>query len=125
MNRADTIWNRAAMERGGNKPAAGDAALAALLYAHGLVMNGGVLYGVELMKAPQLAAADAGYRFFGLDAAADLLQRAKKLLRRGGDLDEQEALLDAEYMACIPNDSALVRRFEKHLATNPADFSPL
>jgi hypothetical protein len=83
MNKATTIWNRALTDYRGPSPAAGDDALAAMLHAHGLVMNGGVLHAVEVMSEAQLAAAKSGYRFLGLDPVADLLARAKRLLDKG------------------------------------------
>ena len=39
---ADLIWNRAALENGGETPACGDVALALLLTVHGFVANSGV-----------------------------------------------------------------------------------
>ena len=62
----DLIWNRAS-EGGGANPQAGDLALAALLRAHGLTMNGGVLHAVERLQPSELQDAASGYRFFGLD----------------------------------------------------------
>ena len=52
MNKATQIWNRALADYGLAGPALGDRALAAMLLAHGLVMNGGVLHAVEIATNP-------------------------------------------------------------------------
>ncbi len=59
MTTADLIWNRAC-EGGGSNPGKGDRAPAALLKAHGLAMNRGVLYAVECLAPSELA--DAEFR---------------------------------------------------------------
>jgi hypothetical protein len=63
---ADRVWNRAALEAGGPSPAKGDRALAALLLAHGLVMNGGVHHALRCMQPAELMAAAEGFSFFSL-----------------------------------------------------------
>lgn len=121
---ADLVWNRAT-EGGGESPAAGDFALASLLYAHGLAMNGGVLHAVEHLTPEELSDAMDGYRYFDFDEVAKLLARAKALFDAGDSLDVHETLLDNEYSQYIPDDSSLGKRFETRFASNPADFSPL
>ena len=123
MNDLDLIWNRAAMDNGGLTPGPGDFALSALLYAHGLAMNGGVLHAVELLSPTELAKAQSGYRFFGLVAISDLLRDAWLLVRDGADLGSHEQRLDAEYMMHA-NDSALTVRFEQYYLLHPSDFAP-
>ena len=125
----------------------GDHALAAMLLAHGHVMNGGVLHAVELMDEAQLAAAKAGYRFFGVELVSDLFCARRtpwmrnccprELERRAvGDIEvvvleeddhlgDLEPQLDSEYSHYIPDDSALFERFERHVAANPGDFASL
>jgi hypothetical protein len=125
MEKADLIWNRATMENGGKNPCCGDIALSSLLHAHGLIMNGGVLNAVELLTADELSAAQDGFRFFGLDAAAELLLRSCRLVTAGGDLSADEPKLDAEYAQHIPDDSALYQVFGQRLRSCPNDFSPL
>lgn len=58
------IWNRAALEAGGPAPGDGDRALAAMLAAHRLIMNGGVLHTVGVLDATAVAAACAGFEYF-------------------------------------------------------------
>ena len=124
LTKADLIWNRAC---GDNqvRSLAGDRALADLLRAHGLAMNGGVLHAVECLTASELSAAEAGYRFYGLDTVASLLSRARTIVKKGEDLEAYERKLDREYADLIPSDSSLVERFEKHLALNPAEYAGL
>ncbi len=102
----------------------------------------------ELMDEAQLAAAKAGYRFFGVELVSDLFSRTKDALDRGtaapvelerravGDIEvvvleeddhlgDLEPQLDSEYARYIPDDSALFERFERHVAANPGDFASL
>jgi hypothetical protein len=122
---ADMIWNRAAMDEGGQNPASGDRALAALLKAHSLAMNGGVMHAVEILDELSIADAKTGYRFFGFEGIPNLLSRAKELLETNFDLGIYEQQFDKEYYDNIPDDDTIVKRFEQHLANNPTDFSPL
>jgi len=122
MTPADLIWNRAC-EGGGANPCNGDRALAALLKAHGLAMNGGVLHAVECLSAPELADAESGYHYFGFGAVADLLARARKILEADQDLESCESQLDNDYAALIPDDSSLVERFEQFHKTRPSEFA--
>jgi hypothetical protein len=124
LTEADMVWNRACGEdRLRSFP--GDRALADLLRAHGLAMNGGVLHAVECLTAEELTDAEAGYRFYGLAAVASLLSRARKLFETGDDLERNEQQLDGQYADMIPSDSSLVERFEKRLKSSPSDFAPL
>jgi hypothetical protein len=124
MTDANMIWNRAC----GEDPLRafpGDRALADLLYAHGLAMNGGVLHAVELMSAEELSHAGAGYQYFGFGEASSLLSRAQAIFEAGDDLESHEQGLNGEYAQIVPSDSSLVERFEKRLKASPSDFAPL
>ena len=124
LTEADMIWNRAC----GADPLRslpGDRALADLLRAHSLAMNGGVLHAVECLTPAQLSDAEAGYRFYGFVEAASLLSRARKLFESGADLEHHEQQLDRQYADLIPSDDLLVECFEKWLKTNPSDFATL
>ena len=126
LTEADMIWNRAC---GGDplRSLRGDRALADLLRAHGLAMNGGVLHAVECLTAEELTDAEAGYRFFGLAEVASLLSRARKLFEAAddADLENHEQQLDGQYAVLIPSDTSLVECFERRLKSNPSDFEPL
>ena len=124
LTQADMIWNRACSEDR-LRALPGDRALADLLRAHGLTMNGGVLHAVECLTAEHLADAEAGYRYFGLGEVASLLSRARMGFEAGDDLEHHEHQLDRQYAVLIPSDSSLVECFEKRLQTNPSDFGPL
>lgn len=144
LTETDLIWNRAC-EGGGSNPRRGDRALAALIRAHGLAMNGGVLHAVECLSKPELLDAESGYRFFGFGSVADLIRRARqfseadtrsgratgllsrirRLFRAADDLETQESQLDSEYAALIPDDSVLLERFQEHWRTHASDFAPL
>ena len=121
---ADLIWNRAC-EGGGPNPCNGDRALAAILKAHGLAMNGGVLHAVQCLSASELAEAESGYCFFGFSAVADLLSRARKIWEADRDLESYEVQLDHDYAALIPADSSLCERFEYIHKTRPSEFARL
>ncbi len=106
LTEADRVWNRACgKSRLRTHP--GDRALADLLQAHNLAMNGGVLHAVEVLTPQELSDAQSGYRFYGLDGIASLLSRAKALIDAGQDLGFHEAQLDRQYAEIIPDDGFL------------------
>src|SRR5262249_40895856 len=113
------IWNRACGEHQ-LRSLRGDRALADLLRAHGLVMNGGVVHAVECLTDSELSDAESGYRFYGLDEAAALLSHARTILEADGNLGFRERQLDQQYADLIPTDSTLVERFQKHLRLCPS-----
>ena len=119
LNPANRIWNRAAIQRGGDTPRDGDTALASLLLFHGMAMNGGIGHAVEALTRDEFDAGVRGYQYFGLDAVALVVGRAV-----GANDDEMESL-DYEYGALVPDDATLVAAFEKHLTSFPESFSPL
>src|SRR5260370_407399 len=118
LTEADMIWNRACGE---DPPRSlrGDRALADLLRAHGLVMNGGVLHAVECLTAAELCSAEAGYRFYGLDGVASFVSRARTIFETGDGLAIHEQKLDRQSAAMIPSDSSLAERFKERLKSNP------
>jgi hypothetical protein len=103
----------------------GDRALADLLRAHGLIMNGGVLHAVECLTASELSDAESGYPFYGINAAASLLSRARTILEADKNLEFHERQLDQQYADVIPADSTLIERFEKHLGLYPSEYAPV
>jgi hypothetical protein len=60
----DQIWNRAALDSGGDSPLEGDQSLTDLLYFHGMAMNGGLGHAFEVLSDDEQAAAIDGFRFF-------------------------------------------------------------
>jgi hypothetical protein len=59
------VWNRAAIENGGENPRAGDRALTDALKAHGLVMNDGVHHAVRVLGEAEVLAAVSGFEYSG------------------------------------------------------------
>src|SRR5580692_9541571 len=100
LTEAEMVWNRACSEDP-LRSLPGDRALADLLRAHGLAMNGGVLHALECLTAEELTNAEAAYRFYGLAAVASLLSRARKLCETGDDLERHEQQLDRQYAVSI------------------------
>ncbi len=96
-----------------------------MLAFHSIAMNGGVLHALELFGSDRLEGAELGYRFFGLEDVADLLNEAKSISKTGDDLDLWEAELDRRYGAIVPDDSTLVARFEMIFRRNPSEFAPI
>ncbi|MEM8548203.1 MAG: hypothetical protein AAGF46_08585 [Pseudomonadota bacterium] len=119
---ADRIWNRAALEGGGTDPKAGDLAPAAMLLAHGLIMNGGVHHAVECLTPEETANAIEGFRYFGLSAIGDIL-----LAISDGHLspctDATEYLANTGYHQHVPDDNELARRFKAMLYDHPDQFA--
>lgn len=118
-SRQDEVWNRACLESGGATPAAGDRALAALLLAHSLAMNGGVVHAMGCLTKSQLAAAVAGFNYFGLTAASLVFEQAPD------DSEETEERLNRMYWRAVPNDETLAHAFRVKLAASPDAFAPV
>jgi len=118
MSRQDLIWNRACLEHGGEAPREGDRALAALLLAHGLAMNGGVLHALGCLSNQERTDAIAGYRYFGLVTAADVFAKS---YRQTGKAEEAS---NSAYWQAVPDDDALANAFRTKLAASPEAFAP-
>ena len=111
------IWNRAATEYGGANPAPGDFALAAILLAHGAVMNGGVAHAHEVLSAEELAAAISGFNYFAIPAAAHLLALPPP------DTEEASEAADRAYWQAVPSDATLTHAFRIKLLSHPEAFA--
>jgi hypothetical protein len=115
----ERVWNRAA-SGGVSSPRDGDSALAALLLAHGLVMNGGVLHAVECLDPTALRSACDGFRYFALAEVATLLEAAAA----AEPSDENEENYNRAYWSVIPDDAVILKRFQRHFAQNRAEYAP-
>ena len=126
MTDADQVWNRASLDAGGPNPREGDRALAGLLLAHGLVMNGGVRHACSSLDPQELRAAASGYRFFGFEDIPALLERSalSDQSELDKDVDDDGDPLDQEYWDIIPNDETIVERFHAMYTASPDRFSP-
>ena len=122
---ADRVWNRAALEAGGDSPSAGDRALASMLLVHGLVMNGGVHHAIECVAPAELVAAADGYAFFGLTDVAAFFRGAAGDPMLSTWNDNTEAAANHRYAEMVPDDSHLVARFEEAFCNRPEQFASL
>jgi hypothetical protein len=113
------VWNRAALDSGGTNPREGDRALAALLYAHGMVMNGGVGHSLEVLSAEEMREAIAGFRFFSMPEVADFLQGC--LEQDPADIPDDA---DDQYAELVPDDDAIDVRFRAVFSSARHVFSP-
>ncbi len=124
MNRrAEIVWNRAALERGGSDPREGDVALSATILAHSLIMDGGVLHALDVLSDEEFVGAAAGYASFGFADVAALLVRAQKAATSGELPEEADATFDAEYAGCIPDDGRLFAAFETDFDRRPDRYA--
>jgi uncharacterized protein YpuA (DUF1002 family) len=129
-DRADAIWNRAAMENGGVSPEPGDAALAAVLRVHGLAMNSGMLDATERLTAPELDDAESGYRWLGLDEAAEVVEFVRREIADGAlDDDNRAESLELEadnrYASLVPQDETLATAFKQRFDEEPGGFAAI
>jgi hypothetical protein len=118
------------MERGGLHPLQDDDALTAMVHLHGLAMSGGLLDAVEGSSEVELAQFVAAYRYFGLDDAADVVewvaQQVSLLDPQSLEGEEElERQADRRYGDVVPDDSALVHRFERKYQEQPQAFTPV
>jgi len=126
---ADRIWNRAAGQAGDGDLGPGDRALAALLLAHGLACNGGVIHCIEGLSPDQIREAGRGFQFFEMVEVADFLAEAQASVtpedaRTGNYPEELESELDDRYYELVPDDGVIEDRFRRHLEHHPGDFAP-
>jgi hypothetical protein len=117
---ADKVWNRAALESGGPTPRAGDIALAALLRAHGHVMNGGVFHAVQCLGPERLPLTCEGSVYFGLSEIAAVLKAAAETEEN----EQAEHAFNRAYWAHAGDDMVIVERFERDFAAHPERYAP-
>ncbi len=127
VDEADRIWNRAALfwETDDRDRLSGDLALKALLLAHGLIMNGGVAHCHDAMSPEEVSQAVEGYRWFGLDQAAELVESTGNAVRNGS-MDEQASLAaDDAYNQAIPDDRVIETVFRAKFGAARDAFAPV
>lgn len=124
------IWDRAlGFSESGVGKGPGDTALAAVLLAHGMVMNGGVLHAVEGLEPTELEQVIAGYRRLGAESTAQLFESVRAQLGEGAldDPSRAEALeieSDRHYADAIADDEALEQMVRNDVARHPGDYDP-
>jgi hypothetical protein len=121
---ARMVWNRACQKAAATNLRPGDRALRAMLLAHGLVMNGGVLHACEALEEAELDAACAGYRHFGFWKVATLLTKGYSVVAADDDDDDLESRFDEAYWASIPSDDVLCDAFERDFETRMDEYAP-
>jgi hypothetical protein len=114
------VWNRAVVDSGGPAPREGDKALAAVLEAHGYVMNGGVFHAVECLGAERLRQSCEGYIYFCLHEIASVFEAAAE----AEATDETEDAFNNAYWAHAQDDAVIVERFERDITANPERYAP-
>ncbi len=124
---ATRVWNRAALYDSARRPmeAPGDWALTALLAAHSLIMNGGVPHCPEVLNTEEMAAAIAGFTYFGLNDAGAVLEEAASVSLDDVRLDEAERVelqLNERYWGLITSDQTIADAFKEKLFSTPGDF---
>ena len=125
MTTANGVWNRAALEAGGDSPGPGDRALASLLLVHGYVMNGGVHHAIECVEPTELEAAADGYAFFGMNEVAEFFHGATLDPVLSKWTSDTEIVANRRYAEMIPDDSHLVARFEAVFREHAEKFAPI
>src|SRR5438105_14508203 len=103
MSQSDLVWNRAALECGGKAPLAGDRHIVSLILLHSVLMNGGLEHVVESLTREQYLAGTAGFRFLGMDRAADVLESALN--------DANVEACEGEYTRLVPDDACIAGFF--------------
>ena len=81
-------------------------------------MNGGVVHALECLSQPEIAAAVAGFNYFGLAAAASVFEQLPD------DTEETEERLNQLYWAAVPSDETLAHAFRVKLLAAPEAFAP-
>lgn len=98
--------------------------LSGLLQAHGLAMNGGVLHAAECLSDSEMQDALDGYSYLGLESAAEIFARGKKLLQSNQDPEPYEMALDEDYQKLVFDDEFIFSTFKKHFLSNPTAYAP-
>lgn len=84
-------------------------------------MIGGLRHAVAFLSTEEFYAGIAGFRYFGLDELAAVLEAAKLC---GSDVSALE-LLEVRYDELIPNDAILTAAFEAVYKDSPNAFTPI
>lgn len=82
-------------------------------------MNGGVAHAIGCLSKSELAAAIAGFNYFGLTAASHVFQQAPD------DSEETEERLNHMYWQAVPDDETLAHAFRIKLVASPDAFAPV
>lgn len=122
---AENIWNRACLPESEGLGEVGDQLLWSLLRVHSIAMNGGLDHAVDHCTHDQVRDAAASFRYFAMDAVAELLTEVQALSDLDAWDDSRAAQDDDRYNELIPRDEVIAQAFEAKLALVPSDFAPL
>ncbi len=78
-------------------------------------MNGGVFHPFDVLSQDEMEEGLRAYRYYGLDAVADLFIRARSMIETGLELGSFEKEVDEEYSVHVPDDQTLEQIFQRHL----------
>jgi hypothetical protein len=133
---ADAIWNRATSVERPPDLLAGDIALWRIHQLHGVVMNGGLAHGIEVIGREAVEAAAEGWDHLGRGDVAKLLREALEVVEDMPDdegardryftrglTDEQDELLESLNWQ-YEDDEPLERAFRERLRKHPEEFAP-
>jgi hypothetical protein len=125
LSLGDQVWNRAAIDAGGERPGPGDSALAALLLVHDPVMECGVHRALATVSAVELSAAAEGYAYFGLSGVAAFLRGSSEDPVLSEWTKSTEVIANRRYAQMVPDDNHLAHLFERKLVECPEQFAPI
>jgi len=114
INDAGPSWAAVRPRHGG----IGHRHLRSLLRVHHALRRGGVLTAVAMLTLPRITAAVTAYRYFGLDALAELVTRVPDAAASIPSAD----LFDAEYRAYVATGHGMVDAIRRKIAAQPQDF---
>jgi hypothetical protein len=125
----DRTWNAACQlpsSAAAEHDLEGDRTLRQVVSFHGLVMNGGLEHAIS--DGPGLhRQALAGYRLFGLEAVADIVERGIDLVEHPMSdleaLDSAHEELDDLYSELLPSDSVLVSAVQRYWEEHRDQFA--
>ena len=113
------------MQSGGDAARVGDRALASLLLAHGMIMNGGVHHAIEALSSDELEAAAQGFAYFKLDEVGKFLSSMPTDSSLSAWTEASEPVANETYNRLVPDDEYLAERFKLAIQTTPDDFTPI
>lgn len=130
MSSADTVWKRARSAKLIAKAREGDRALFDVLRFHQRASEGGPLSSFDLLSYAEVSRAIDGFRFFGLEKQAELIEQVRHQLIEVGwtgplaEFENIEQESKAQYQAAH-NDFEIASQFKKKFEESPESFAPV
>jgi hypothetical protein len=134
LSEADLVWNRACdVDFEPRLP--GDHALWDVIHLDSDINNGGLDHAIDCVGPPAFVAAAAGFRYFGIEEVAEIVERANAIAERvmkdgvvdildltAAELAEIEEL-ETRYFDTLG--SELPKTYEAYRTAHPEDFEAL